>query len=192
MKRLSLILTGFAFCALVAVSLAPAFSAPQKSGAADDYAIYSAVINSLYVKKNIKFVVIKASTVSYNEVQLRKLKNDMPRVKSSFKTDALEGFVQRNIKSMGLERKFSLKAAYGFFEFDKMATHEQWTAFFKQFPKARGAVSLTNPGFSKDGAKAFLLVTYQIYVGLGEEWALQLSKKGKSWVITDKYLLFKS
>lgn len=168
------------------------FSFAEKPADALEYAVYNAVIKNMYVRPKVKFLVIKNLTGEFTKPQLLKMNNGLREVLPVLGKDTVFNFVVRNEKQYAIRRAFTLGVPYDLIQAKKMQEHQDWVAFNKKYPKARGVLTLSRVGFNAQKTQAMLVIAYQIYAGVGEEFAVALKKVRGTWKIQQKYSMFKN
>ncbi len=168
------------------------FAQAQKNPEAAEYEIYNVVAQKMYLPSKVKFIVIKNMTGQFTKPQLLKINNGLRQYMPGLQKDTLFNFVVRNEKQSALQKSFKLRVPYDFIDAKKLFTHEDWVAFNKKYPKARGVLTLSRVGYNAKKTQAFMVIAYQIYAGLGEEIAVMLKRHKGLWVIQQKYTMFKN
>jgi hypothetical protein len=157
-----------------------------------EYAVYSALIEEMYVNEKVELVVIKDHT-KLNPL-LRNLSDELERVRLKMPTvsqETLSDFQEKNKKSYPIERAFKLSLPYVLFgeKEDKeiFQDAQSWRDFYKRYPDSQGLITLSKVGFDSGMSQALVYVGNQ-QAGLGGAgYYVLLSKKNDTWSIQERY-----
>lgn len=177
---------------LLVVTLNTGRSFSEKSSDVLENEVYNTVAQKMYVRPKNKFIVFKNQTGQLTKTELLNINNNLRKYMPALQKDTVFNFVVRNEKQFPLKKIFRLSVPYDTLDAKKLITHEDWVAFNKKFPKARGVITLSRAGFNVKRTQALVVIAFQIYAGLGEEIAVMLRRHKGGWVIQQKYTMFKN
>ena len=159
----------------------------------EEYAVYSALIERMYIRKEVELIVISRQTSAYSS-DPGKLVETLDRVRKAMpglKPETVADFQSKNNQSSLLEKLFDLKAKVALISSDEV---EQffgrgggwWEAFYKRYPKSQGLLTLSQVGFNAEKNQALVYVGNQ-RGGLdgGGSYILLTREEDDDWVIAD-------
>src|SRR5215510_5847795 len=164
----------------------------------EKYAVYSALLRDMYVKNDVKLLVIQqAECDSAKADQVPALSSDtgqwafnqMP----SLRPDTIEQFKLETRKCFPVTRELTLPVKYvivGSKELDrvfrKQGIYGGWNAFYRSYPQSSGVIDMSNVGFNAELNQA-LVYTRRWGGGLcGAGHIVLLSKDDQGWrVVTE-------
>lgn len=202
--------------ALVASTCLSIFLAPSHARTQDDetesiqdseeYAVYSAVLNSEYASSAVQQFVITAETSSKTKPAFFGFIGGLTRTGASWpETDpeTKSDFNAKQEKACRLERKFDLKAKYvlvtseqlhGVFVTDANGKidEDSWKPFYRLYPGAPGIIAFTRVGFNARKDQALVYVVHQSGLVGGSGRFFVLSKRDKIWEVQKQVLIWLS
>jgi hypothetical protein len=172
----------------------------------EEYAVYSAVLNSEYASSKMQQFVITAETSSKTKPAFFGFIGGLTRTGASWpETDpeTKSDFNAKNEKTCLLERKFDLNAKYVLVTSDQLHSvfiadangkidGDSWKPFYQQYPGAPGIIAFTRVGFNTHKDEALVYVVHQSGLVGGSGRFFVLSKRDKSWEIQKRVLIWLS
>ena len=163
-------ITGFLFIYRNTPSQSLAVSLPDfhTSEETEEYAVYSALLEKLFVKDDVKLLVIQKQTIySANNYFIRStVEEPIPDMKKLFPSVSENTFLDyrsKNRQSSPLSLKFVLPVKYVVIDEVELKTDKDgaWIdSFYKKYPDARGIIRLSKVGFNEDGTEAFVFAEF--------------------------------
>ncbi len=178
---------------LVSVVLASACASNKASSTpstTDKYAVYKAVIESLYLSEGFPLVVLKDHTAldtSPGESLDNVIAYIQENLGSAIESETLNDFRAKNRQSQeeldaGLFDKrcvlISEVKIKGIFEHGG-----NWSQFYITYPNSQGIMTLSRVGFNTKKNQALLYVGNQSDYLAGRGYYIFLTKKGEDWII---------
>ncbi|MDT8323707.1 MAG: hypothetical protein RRA94_06335 [Bacteroidota bacterium] len=182
-------------CILFAIGFAgcvedPAAPTPP-TGGDDEYAVYSALIDSLYIFDETEVVVIRDMTEPYDlsDDNSRSFVRDQLQV-----SDALiDAYVARNGPSVALRRALTIDLDYRLIAdstFQHILTTGGYEEFYRRYPGAQGHLTLSRVGFSADGNTALVYASNTPAFLAGMGICTTLMKHGDQWRVTGHVIVW--
>jgi hypothetical protein len=165
----------------------------------EEYAVYSAVISKLYLKKGVRLVVLTTPTCCEVTHDIR---TEAPVYFKQFTPpepapldETLTSYVERNEKPVDLRRSLGLKIKYkivpykGIDElFDGVELEEDWKTFYRMFPHSNGYMRFSRVGFNLTRDEAFVTTGWMCGSRCGEGRYILLRKKNRIWRVESSVL----
>lgn len=145
----------------------------------EEYAVYSALINSTFLHPKTDLAIIQAHTEFDRESV------DIPQ---EFKDDLLPK-IQR---SETFERRFDLRVQYVLLDHDQIENlfkkdlGRGWERYWKQYPNATGFLGFSRVGFDRAHNKAYVYARETCGGLCGEGYSFVLEKVNGSWQVKEK------
>jgi hypothetical protein len=166
----------------------------------EEYAVYSALLEKLFVKDDVKLLVIQKQTISsVDNYFIRSIVEErIPSMKKLFPSvseDAFHDFRSKNQQSSNLNSEFALPVKYVVTDKFKPKNDEDvaWIdSFFEKFTDARGMIRLSKVGFNKDRTEAFVFVEFVCFALCGGGNNVLLEKDSSRWKIKEQFEGWKS
>jgi len=166
----------------------------------EEYAVYSALLEKLFVKDDVKLLVIQKQTISsVNNYFIRTTVEepipDMKKLFPSVSEDTFLDYRSKNQQSSSLNSKFVLPVKYVVtdeFELKEDKDAARIDSFFEKFPDARGMIRLSKVGFNKDRTEAFVYVEFICSVLCGGGNNVLLEKNSGQWKVKEQFEGWKS
>ena len=198
----SIAVTGFLFIYRIipSQSLAVSLSDFHTSEETEEYAVYSALLDELFVKDDVKLLVIQKQTIySANNYFIRStVEEPIPDMKKLFPSVSENTFLDyrsKNQQSSTLSPKFVLPVKYVVtdeFEFKEDEDAAWSDSFYKKYPDARGIIRLSKVGFNKDGTEAFVFAEFICFSLCGGGNNILLKKNFGVWKVKEQFEGWKS
>lgn len=157
----------------------------QPAADADAYAVYSAVIDSLYIVENIDYVVIRVMTDPYPLGDTATVSHIRQKIAVP---DALfDSYALANTASFPLERKFTIATDYALVQdssVQRIWTEGGWEKFYTLYPNAQGYMTLSRVGFSADGNTALVYVSNMPMFLAGHGVCVRCERQNGVWKVT--------
>jgi hypothetical protein len=164
----------------------------------EEYAVYSALLNTEYASANVKRFVITRETDSRTTHPFRGFIGGWapsgakrPETEPATKSD----FDGKNDKSCLLDRRFAdLKTQYDLVTSDELhgifvldadghVNEESWAPFYKRYPGAAGILTFSRVGFNSKKHQALVYVAIQRGLLGGSARFFVLAKINKTWEV---------
>jgi hypothetical protein len=195
MKLLSIILA--LFLSLCAHSLSDFVKADGITS--DEYAVYSALIQSMYVKQPVQTVVVDKQTQFYKIDWERPedYRKSILAELSSISEETIEDFEKKNETEGELARHLNLTVDYVLLGKQSSARTpeehaKQWKEFDEKYPNSPGIISLSRVGFNSDKDQALVYVANRCGGLCGKGYYVLLMKSGERWKVQKEMLLWVS
>lgn len=199
-KRLCLLLIAALLslsCNTVTRLNAPPAATPVPSESEAEYAVYQAVIESLFAIDKLDTVVIHDFTEAglsmggNNSQELDYLKTSMPEVDQAL----LDSYLARNTQSVALEDRFNLEVPVTLLnqtEFNRFFSKngQGWDAFYQQYPQSQGVLTLSKVGFNARGDKALVYAGNMAFSLAGAGYAIILGWEAGQWKVLNQVMLW--
>lgn len=182
-------------CMLLAIGLAGCVddtaSPLPPAGADDEYAVYSALIDSLYIFENTEVVVIRDMTEPYDLSD----ENGRAFVREQLHvSDALiDAYVARNGPSVALRRALTIDVDYVLIAdstFMHILDTGGYDEFYRRYPGAQGHLTLSRVGFSADGNTALVYASNTPGFLAGTGICATLVKQTDRWRVTGYVIIW--
>jgi hypothetical protein len=156
----------------------------------DEYAVYSAVIESKY-GRNSKLVVVRNRTINSGHWDnvVGMIKKTMPPLPQ----EMLDEFKIKNKESYSLSRSFKIKAEYVLIDvkeinrlFDR-DINEGWKAFYRKYPDSPGDLSFSRVVFNADMSRGFVYVSHTCGSLCGDGTYFSLVKENGDWKVEKQW-----
>jgi len=167
------------------VILASAVAAIPQSDtvSADEYAVYSALINAKYIKSGTELAVIKTQT------RLDTMVRDVPK-------EFADTLVAKNNATYTLERHLDIRVKYVLL--DKKQLDELfhadldkgWDSYWKQYQHATGLLTFSRVAFNAKGDEALLNASEVCGPLCGYGYLFRLRKDKDGWKLVDEQFLW--
>ena len=165
---------------LLSLIPSPAGSPNLESSVTDEeYAVYSALINSTFLHPKTDLAIIQAHTEFDRESV------DIPQ---EFKDDLLPK-IQR---SETIERRFDLRVKYVLLDHDQIENlfkkdlGKGWERYWKQYPNATGFLGFSRVGFDRAHNKAYVYARETCGGLCGDGYSFVLEKVNGTWQVKEK------
>jgi len=156
--------------------------ARQDSIATEEYTVYSALINSRFLRRQTNLAVIQART-EFDERRIvipQEFEDDLlPKLESSYTLD----------RRFRLRVKYLLLSNEGLDEFRK-DLDKAWELYWKQYPKATGLLTLSRVGFNRSRTRAFVYASEGCGSLCGHGYSFVLEKVGDVWKLKEEKQLW--
>lgn len=167
----------------------------------EEYAVYSAVIQAMFVKENVKTIVIAKQTTFYDYKSIWQKPEDYTRVMLEqlrpISLDTVKDFERANKEQSELSAKLNLTVKYVLLD-RQLPTNtpeayaERWRSFYEKYPNSPGIVSLSRVGFNASGDQAIVYVANTCGGLCGKGYYVLLTESSGSWKIERDLMLWVS
>lgn len=175
--------------------------AKENKVTAEEYAVYSAVIQAMYVKEQDKTIVIAIHTTFYNYKSIWQKPEDYMRVMleqlTPISLDTVEDLEKKNKERSELESRLNLTVNYVLL--GKQASTNtpedyaaQWRSFYDKYPGSPGIISLSRVGFNADRKQAIVYVANSCGGLCGKGYYVLVTKDSGDWRIERDLMLWVS
>jgi len=175
----------------------PDFNVSQET---EGYAVYSALLKELFIKDDVKLLLIQKQTISAAnhplisatyEVPISDVKKHFPSVSE----DTFQDYMSKNGQSSTLSSKFNLPVEYVVIdevEPKKGKDSELLASLYEKHPNARGIIRLSKVGFNKDRTEAFVFIEFRCEPFCGRGDNVLLEKPVGVWKVKEVFVGWKS
>jgi hypothetical protein len=193
------ILLGLVACAVsppaktVTVPLTP--TGPEE---AEEYAVYSAVIEALYLHDKIELIVVDDQTgLGYMaetgvDDKLEYARQKMPGLTPEIAAD----FKAQNQETYAVKSLFTLPCSYVLVSQAELQAIFQsrngWDEFYRRYPHAQGRLTLSKVGFSSQRDKALVYAGNRSDTLAGMGFLILLVEEDGDWIIKDTVMVWVS
>ena len=196
MKRMltSLVLSLLMFAGVCARSAASHGARVDVGG--EEYAVYAALINEMYVNERTKFLVVVDRTATESLITKELEREDIREMLSPVTSAAVEAFIERSARPETLEESFDLKAKYVLLSHDKREEYfkpgvmEGWKTLEEKYPRASGFIRLAGVGFNPERDEALTYVEHGCGELCGTGTYVLLRKSTKGWKVEKTVMLW--
>lgn len=200
LKKLAALLLALVLCvSCTALAQPTATPTPAPQDTAVDYAVYKALIETMYTDPNLGMVVIQDHTTSSlppigsDDKVFETIQKALPEVDQAMR----DNYLARNAQSTLLQNRFNLKVPVTLLnqaDFDSFfgKSGKGWDDFYFQYPKSQGVLTLSRVGFNAAGDKALVCASTQAYALAGAGYAVVLSLENGLWKVVNQVMLWTS
>lgn len=188
----------FLFFILLKISCNKRFLEPQNPF--EEYRVYSAVLNSLYIGEETKLIVMQDSTDIFplydtRDSTLNKMKNLIKKHFKGIHPSTIDDFVKKNKKRHKIEKKLFIRTKYTLISDKEIAEifkdTQGWDRFYKLYPHSQGILTFSRVGFNPNMNQAVLYAGNQAHFFCGKGILIFLIKNKKGeWIIKNTVLLW--
>jgi len=167
-------------------------STPERSSpiTPEEYAVYDAVIESLFLPSGVEMIVIgdhTAAGISASPASQQDLDYLKENMAPGLEAETLADFVAKNESSYLIEDHFSLEVPVVLLSNVQLeeffSAEDGWNTFYSQFPNSQGVMTLSRVGFSVSKEQALMYVGNQADFLAGEGNYVLLSMEGGEWKV---------
>jgi hypothetical protein len=169
------------------VTTAPQTTASQSTVTADEYDVYSALIQSVYIgATQPKQIVI--TPVHDDNHFFGQAADVMESWWPDLGVEIVDDFKAKNETSSVLERRFTLSVPYTIVSEQEMAsifstTVSGWKKFYAKYPDAKAFLALSRVGFNQEKDTAVLYTQYQRGPTGGQGDVVLMKKTDGRWTV---------
>jgi hypothetical protein len=162
----------------------------------EEYAVYSTLINEMYVNERTKFLVVVNRTATESLIMKELERKDIREMLSPVAPATVDAFIQRNARPETLEESFDLKAKYVLLSHDKRDEYfkpgvmEGWKTLGEKYPEASGFIRLAGVGFNAERDEALTYVEHGCGDLCGTGTYVLLRKSAKGWKVEKTVMLW--
>lgn len=164
-----------------------ATTTPQATVTADEYAVYSALVQSVYIAKSKQIVITPVHDNDYFFGQAVGAMESNPYW--SDLGNAVDDFKAKNRTSSVLERRFTISIPYTIVSEQEMASIfstnvvSDWKRFYAKYPHVDAFLALSRVGFNQEKDTAVLYTEYQVGAAGGEGYVVLMKKTDGRWTV---------
>lgn len=176
-------MTRFVFIALVIIAMPATQFAETDSISADEYAVYSALIEAKYIKAGTEIAVIESHT------RLDTMDHPAPKEFSDVLT-------AKNNATYTLERRFDIRVKYVLLDEKQLDElfhadlEKGWDNYWKQYQHATGLLSFSRVAFNAKGDEALLFASEVCGPLCGYGYLFRLKKDKAGWKLVNEQFLW--
>lgn len=165
----------------------------------EDYAVYSALIQNMYVKEGVKTIVIVKHTMFY-KINWEKPEDYRKSILDELRPisqETIEDFEKKNEEEGELARHLNLTVNYVLLG-KQSATRtpeeyaNKWKDFYERYPNSPGEISLSRVGFNSDKDQALVYAGNSCGGLCGKGYYVMLMKSDRVWKVQKEMLLWVS
>jgi hypothetical protein len=192
---LALVAAGCGASVETTTSATSATTVPQTGVTADEYAVYSALIQSAYVDATQpKQIVIHDTTADPRLYSPRSVAGAMKSSWPDLGDDVLSEFETKNQTSSALARRFALSVPYTLISGQELAanfppTAPGWENFYSKYPGSQGRVVLSRVGFNQAKDTAVLYAEFASGATAGEGDVVLMKKTDGRWTVQGRGMI---
>jgi hypothetical protein len=167
----------------------------KQAGAADEYAVYSALIKTVYQGDSTKTIVIQDNTEVDKQMsgadELQYVQRELKGVTQALADD----FAVRNRQVLTLEQHFNLAAKVVLLkQADIQAIFKKggWNEFYRQYPNSQGTLVLSRVGFNPVADQALVYAGNASNVLAGAGFYYLLARENGAWKIIQQLMVWVS
>lgn len=159
----------------------------------EEYAVWSATIDSMVVWEKDDFIVLQRGTDGYSLEDSATAAYLRGQLKVP--DDALLDHAQRNAQSATIERRFDITVDYTLLdrkEIEDLTMLAGYDELYRRYPRCNGVTTLSRVGFnsSRSMALVYLSMTPGYLAGAG--WAVLLRKISGKWEVSASTIVWVS
>lgn len=194
MRRI-LILTAVWMLTVGCICTAP-LNAPtaQNDRQADEYDVYAALINEMYVRGQVELIVIVDYTATGLGDDLDKTLEYVAESISDVQKETLDDFKIQNDQSYPLSDDFDLDVTHKLISQQEMteifSEGDGWDEFYTKHPNSQGTMTLSRVGFNQERDQALVYVGNQGHWLAGAGYYVLLAKENGVWVIQGEVMVW--
>ena len=169
----------------------PAVTPTTGSVAAEEYAVYEAVIEWGFLTESTKLIVVTDHTAaglfveeSMDEQMIEYIRDNMG---TALEAETLNNYLAKNEETYELEKRFPLDVQYVLIseaELNKIFEEgEGWDQFYATYPNSQGTMTLSRVGFNANIDQALVYVGNQAHYLAGIGYYVLLAKEKDAWVV---------
>ena len=173
-----------------------ATTTPQATVTADEYAVYSALIQSVYIAKSKQIVITPVHDNDYFFGQAVGAMESNPYWSNL--GNAVDDFKAKNRTSSVLERRFTISVTYTIVSEQEMASIfstnvvSDWKRFYAKYPHVDAFLALSRVGFNQEKDTAVLYTEYQVGAAGGEGYEVLMKKTDGRWTVDQNSMCWTS
>jgi hypothetical protein len=167
----------------------------------EEYAVYSAVIQGMFIKEKVKTIVISKQTTFYDYKSIWQKPEDYIRVMLEqlrpITLDTVEDLERKNKEQSELGFRLNLTARYVLLDRQAPtntpeAYAERWRSFYDKYLDSPGIISLSRVGFNANRDQGIVYVANTCGGLCGKGYYMLLTKSSKGWKIERDLMLWVS
>jgi hypothetical protein len=169
---------------------------PQYSREAEEYAVYSAIIQTRYIdtQKPALIVIHDQTTLDYFpgelDEHLKSIRQGLPDLTDEVSAD----FEAQNKQPQPLKPLFTISVKYVFISEQEFQTtfkrQDGWDIFYAKYPNSQGHMHLSGVGFNPQMDMALVYVDNMRYSLAGEGHYVLLKKVNGQWTVQDQTMVW--
>ena len=182
-------------------SISPTPMADGTAIEANEYAVYSAVINEMYVNDRVKLIVMDNQTTKCLPLpgdgkvadMIRSMEESAVKKMPELSRDTVDDFQAKKKECHPLSAKFNIPVKYVLVSkedldplFPKGKPDRMWSLFYKKYPDSAGIINFSNVGFNRTMTQAFIYTSNGCGGLCGAGYYVLLTKKDEVWSIKTK------
>jgi hypothetical protein len=177
---------------------------PQISAETEKYAVYSALIKDMYLKDNIKLLVIGrgvgCDTPTENE-EMDEISNQMEEYaikKFPFlQQETINDFRAKSKQCIFWEKQLDIPAKYVLVtekHIEQLFKKDEdgWQGFYSKYPNSSGIIGLSNVGFNREMNQAFVATSKSCGGLCGAGYYVLLEKENGVWKVSSQTMTWVS
>jgi ABC-type phosphate transport system substrate-binding protein len=178
-------------------SASSATTVPQTTAAADEYDVYSALIQSAYIDATQPAMIVISTVNAAQNTSFGLAASAIKSFWPDLGDDILGDFKAKNESSSALEHTFTLSVPYTLISEQELAsifstTATGWDKFYAKYPDSKGFLALSRVGFNQAKDTAVLYTEYQSGATAGEGDLVLMKKTDGRWTVEDNSMFWQS
>lgn len=160
-------------------------------GLAEEYAVYSALVQTLYIDATRPKLIVIEDTTAKSGSSLFALNDAIGFMRHQWPElddDILADFRAKNQTPSTLVRRFELSVDYIFISLEELESifskrSSGWDDFYVKYPDSQGVLTLSRAGFDEERATAVVYAGNQSHWVAGQGGMVLLEKKAGLWTV---------
>jgi hypothetical protein len=187
-----LIMFGIGVTLLLSACTAPRNTTPPVSIEPEEYAVYSALVQALFIDtEQPEMIVIDDETsLAAGGPTLSETLEFVQKELSGLTDEVVRDFTARNQQAYPLEPLLTLGVEHVLLSQQESDTifknQDAWDIFYRKFPNSQGRMSLSRVGFNSKRDIALVYVGNQSHWLAGTGYYVLLEKVDGQWVVKDE------
>ena len=169
---------------------------PQYSREVEEYAVYSAIIQTRYIdtQEPALIVISDQTDLDYFEGELSEHLESIRQGLPDLTDEVCADFEAQNKQPQPLKSLFTISVKYVFISPQEIQTtfkkQDGWDIFYAKYPNAQGFMHLSGVGFNSQMDMALVYVDNMHYALAGEGHYVLLKKVNGQWTVQDQTMVW--
>jgi len=178
--------------------IVPDARTPHYSREAEEYAVYSAIIQTRYIdtQKPALIVITEQTGLDYFSGELGEHLESIRQGLPDLTDEVCADFEAQNKQPQPLKSLFTISVKYVFISQQEIQTtfkkQDGWDIFYDKYPNAQGFMHLSGIGFNSQMDMALVYVGNMHYALAGEGYYVLLNKVNGQWIVQDQTMVWQS
>jgi hypothetical protein len=159
----------------------------------DEYAVYTALLRSVYLGAGIQRLVIQSTTeVDKNMASSEELRYVQRQLKGVTQA-MIDDLLNRSRQVLTLEQRFDLPVEVVLLtqpEIQVIFSQGGWDAFYKQYPQSQGTLVFSRVGFNPAVDQALVYAGNQSHYLAGAGYYYLLARENGAWTVKGQLMVW--